>query len=398
MRILLIHNSYRSAQPSGEDMVVAQELELLTAAGHEVVRHFVESDSIAGMTKIEKAKVPFRVTWSPADRRKVAQLLATHDIDVIHLHNPFPLISASILAAAKDFGVPVVMTLHNYRLFCAAGTLLREGKPCTACLPRSSVPALVHGCYRDSRAATAPLAVSIDVHRLRGSWSDGVTTFVVMSEFARSMMTRYGIPDGKITVKPHFIPRPDTLADAQAPDAPFGLFLGRLSKEKGADVLVDAWKPSMGTLVIAGSGPLEEELRLKARAHGDSVRFVGALPRDQAMRLLSRAQYLVNPSNAFETFGLTVVEAFAHGVPVIVPDHGVFSELVESGTTGLRFTPGDSHALADALDVMSDPSTCRAWGETARSVYLERYTPEANLVLLEHVYRSAMSGSSAPAT
>lgn len=391
VRILQIHNSYRSEQPSGEDMVVQQELSVLRGAGHEVSTYSAHSDDIRLMPPYQKAAVPGRVIWSPKDRRGVDRILAGSSTDVIHLHNPFPLISPSFLSAARKHRVPVVMTLHNYRLFCAAGTLLRDGAPCLDCLPRTPLPGLAHACYRDSRAATAPLTASIAVHRGLGTWVKGVTRFIVMSEFAHGIMVRAGIPGEQISVKPHFIPAPKP--PRTVPSMGHVLYLGRLSPEKGASVLLRAWRPSMGRLIIAGDGPLRAELEALAAPLGNSVEFVGALDRQTAMDYVASARVLVNPSMAFETFGLSVAEAFAHSVPAVVPNQGVFPELVRAGENGLVFEAGNPRALADALTSILAPGEAERMGAQARAFYLENLAPERNLALLEKIYAESVTAA-----
>lgn len=368
-------------------MVVEQERKLLEDAGHEVVEYFRHSDEISGMSAVRKAELPLRVTWSFEDQVALHRTLASQPIDVIHLHNSFPLISSSILTSARQMGVPVVATLHNYRLVCAAGTLLRDGLPCLKCLRRSPLPSLVHACYRGSRLATAPLALSIGTHRALRTWERGVDRFIVMSKFARAIMTEAGLPAGQITIKPHFIPSPHRI---RVGAGSYGLFLGRLSVEKGVSTLIEAWDPSLGTLLIAGDGPLRGELEAQAARHGTSVRFLGSLERAIAVDLLLNARYLANPSRAFETFGLSVVEAFAHGVPAVVPNQGVFPELVRDGVNGFTFESGNAASLTRALRRLSDPAVSRSTGEAARQDYLSFFTPASNLAALEEIYRDVI--------
>lgn len=362
---------------------------MLRGNGHEVSTYAAHSDDIRRMPPLEKAAVPGRVIWSPKDRRGVDQVLAAGNTDVVHLHNPFPLISPSVLSAARKHRVPVVMTLHNYRLFCAAGTLLRDGVPCLDCLPRTPLPGLVHACYRDNRAATLPLAASIGVHRGLGTWVKGVARFIVMSDFAHGIMVQAGIPGDQISVKPHFIPAPKP--PRPVPSSGHVLYLGRLSPEKGASVLIQAWRPSMGQLVIAGDGPLRAELEALAAPHGDSVRFVGALDRESAMDYVASARVLVNPSMAFETFGLSVAEAFAHGIPAVVPNRGVFPELVRAGGNGVVFDAGSPSSLTEALSVILAPGEAERMGLQARAFYLENLSPEKNIGLLEKIYADAIA-------
>ncbi len=383
MRIVVVHNRYRSEQPSGEDMVVSQEIDLLREAGHHVERYQRDSDSIAASSVAVKLKTSLRVTWSAQDERAMRKVLSREPVDVVHVHNTFPLISASILTACHRTGVPVVATLHNFRHLCAAATLRRDGAPCRDCVKRMPWPAVIHRCYRDSALATLPLALSIGVHNGLRTWPRLVDRFIVMSRFALSEFSAAGWDREKFVLKPHFVPRPQ---DMRQGPGEYAMFLGRLSPEKGLDLLLRAWSAELGTLIIVGEGPDRRALEAMARVHGESVRFLGALSRSEAMRSVSRARVLVNPSRVYETFGLSTVEAFAHGVPAVVPNHGVFPEVVADGVHGALFVPGDAASLRAALIQMLDPDQSIRCGVNGLARYEERYSPEANLLMLESIY------------
>lgn len=388
MRIVVVHNRYRSVQPSGENLVVDQEAGLLRAAGHDVVAYERASDDIAGSSLLQRSLVPGRAVWSPADRAQMAALLEDSRPHVVHVHNTFPLISPSILEACRANDVPVVATLHNFRLMCANAQLLRDGRPCDLCVGRAPWPGVVHRCYRDSAAASLPVAVGIQVHRRRQSWTKGVTTFIALTEFVRQQYVADGFPGDRIRVKPNFVPRP---ARRRTGAGSYLLFLGRLSPEKGVDVLLDAWAPKLGQLLIVGDGPARRELEARAAVHGGSVRFLGRQPRDRCMELLADARALVVASRAYETFGLVAVEAYAHGVPAVAPALGAFPDLVEDRRTGLLFSPGDPDDLRRALSQVVDPERSRRMGAEAGRRYEAEFTPERNLAALEAIYRAAIA-------
>jgi glycosyltransferase involved in cell wall biosynthesis len=387
MRLVVIHNRYRSAQPSGENLVVDQETTLLRAAGHEVIPYERASDDIAGFSRLGQALLPARVVWSREDRRELAKLLERVQPDLVHVHNTFPLISPSVLAACSSQGVPVVATLHNFRLMCANAQLLRDGRPCELCVGRVPWPGVVHRCYRDSALASIPVAVGIQVHRSRRTWTDGVSRFIAVTEFVKRQMMAGGLPGARIRVKPNFVPRP---LRARTGAGEYLLFLGRLSPEKGVDVLLDAWSPELGQLLIAGDGPSRRELEAQALRHGGSVRFLGAQPHERCMELIAGARVLVVASRWYETFGLVVVEAFAHGVPAIVPALGVFPDLVQDGRTGLHFAPGEASDLRNKMLELVDPARSVWMGEEARRLYEAVYTPARNLTSLLGIYREAI--------
>jgi glycosyltransferase involved in cell wall biosynthesis len=387
MRVVVVHNRYRSAQPSGENLVVDQEAAMLRGAGHEVIPYERESDEIERYPALRKALLPARVLWSPEDRQQLSALLAAKRPDVVHVHNTFPLMSPSVLAACRDLGVPVVATLHNFRLLCANAQLLRAGGPCELCVGHVPWRAVLHRCYRGSALASAPIAAGIQVHRSRQTWTAGITTFIAATEFVKGRYVADGFPADRIRVKPNLVPRP---AYHRAGTGEYALFLGRLSPEKGVDLLLDAWTPRLGQLLVVGDGPLRSELEARAARHGDTVRFLGGQPHERSMQLLSGARALLVASRCYETFSLVAVEAYAHGVPVLAPALGVFPDLLRDGATGLLFTPGDVRDLRDKLPRMLDPAASRRMGKAARRLYETTYTPERNLTALLAIYHDAI--------
>jgi len=391
MRILVVHNRYRSGQPSGENAVVDQEAALLTGAGHEVEHFERHSDDIADMSIVDKALVPLRVPWNPVTRRALAARLRTARPDVVHVHNTFPLLSPAVLAACADVGVPVVATLHNYTLTCAPGTLYRDGRICTDCVGSSPAPAVRHGCYRGSAAATLPVAVGITANRRR--WARDVARFFCISAAQRDVLVRAGLPAEKLTVKHNVVPDIGSRRDGAGEHV---LYLGRLTEEKGVRLLMSAWDAAdlSVPLVIAGAGPLADEVTAWAADRAD-VRYLGLRDRAECRALTARAVAVVAPSTWLETFGLVVVEAMAAGVPAVASAHGAFVELVDDGATGLLHRPGDAGSLAAALRAIADPATNDRFGAAARHRYEQDFTPELGLSSLLAGYRAAIGATAA---
>jgi len=393
VRVLVVHNRYRSGQPSGENAVVDQEAALLAGAGHEVSLFERHSDDIAAMSLPAKASVPLRVPWNPAARSALTARLARERPDVVHLHNTFPLLSPSVLAACSDAGVPAVATLHNYTMVCTPGTLFRDGKVCLDCVGGSPLPAVRHGCYRGSAVATVPGAVSQVLNRRR--WRGGVSRFFCISAAQRDLLVTAGLPASKLVVKHNFVP--DTGVRRTGPGEHV-LFLGRLAEEKGVRLLMAAWeRAGLGLpLVVAGTGPLEREVWSWA-AGRDDVRYVGLADRARCRELTARAAAVVAPSTWLETFGLVVVEAMAAGVPAVAPAHGAFVELIGDGdgdaATGLLHRPGDAGSLAEALRAIVEPERNAALGAAARRRYERDFTPEVGLSRLLSGYEAAVGHS-----
>ncbi|MFD0075867.1 glycosyltransferase [Streptomyces sp. NPDC127166] len=394
MHVLVVHNRYSSAQPSGENRVVDEEVGLLRAAGHQVELFERRSDDIAGRSLLGKAAVPLLVPWNPAVRTELAARLRADRPDVVHVHNVFPLLSPAVITACADAGVPVVATLHNYTQVCPPGTLHRDGRPCTECVgSAASLPAVRHGCYRNSRLATVPLAVSLAVNRRR--WWSGVERFLCISAAQRDLLVSSGMPAERLTVKHNFVPDPGTVRTGAGEHV---LFLGRLAEPKGVRLLMAAWDAlaadgGVGVpLVIAGAGPMEPEVTAWA-AGRDDVRYAGLYDPAQCREAVARSVAVVAPSMARETFGLVVAEAMAAGVPAVAAAHGGFVELVDEGVTGLLHRPGEAASLAACLRRVTDgPDRNREMGRAARRRYEQLFSPSVGLERLVEEYRTAIAG------
>ena len=399
MKVMQVHNRYRSAAPSGENRVVDIEGAALAELGHDVVRFERFSDDIETWSRRQKATMPAKVVWNPESRRELGVRLRQWRPDVVHVHNTFPLLSASVLYACRDAGVPVVATLHNYKLACASGDFFRQGAVCHDCANGSPVPAVRHGCYRDSRLATAPLAVSTAVHRK--AWRSLVSAYILISKSQASLLTGLQLPADRVFVRDNLIPRRGVPATATEPMV---VYAGRLDEAKGARLLMAGWDHyltmagSAGPrirLAIAGSGPLLDEVRAWASGR-PSVQLLGQLDSAACTGLLARSLAVIVPSSWEETFGLVVVEAMALGVPPIAAGHGSLPELVTPGVDGMLFRPGDPAALAAAIaDAAADPDRCKAYGDRARQTYERRFNPERNLRELLGIYEYAVAN---PAT
>lgn len=393
VRILLVHNRYRSAAPSGENRVVDQEAEALAAHGHEVVRFERHSDDIEQFSWAKKTALPLRVVWSQESYRALAVALQEHHPDVVHVHNTFPLLSAAVLYSCRNARVPVVATVHNYRLTCASGDYFRGGVVCHDCAAGNPFPALLHGCYRSSRLATAPMVLATASHRR--AWRSLVSAYVFISASERDLLGGLRLDEERVFVRHNLVPW--RLLRRQGP-RDIVLFAGRLDEAKGVRVMMDGWDcyraRSGGTslhLVIAGSGPLEREVAAWASSRS-SVQWLGQVDRERCFDLMSSARAVLLPSAWEETFGLVVVEAMATGAPPIAAFHGSFTELISPGQDGELFAPGDPAALAAILgDVEARPGHYRHLGDQARKTYEERFDPDESIERLVQIYHYAMA-------
>ena len=363
-RVLIVNERY--ANPAGEDAAVNADLEMLRSRNHLVEHWLVDNRVINEWGMPRRLSLAWKTTWNTDSSRKVRELTERIKPDLIHIHNTLPIISPAAVHAAHQSGIPVVFTVHNYRLLCPAGEFFREGRPCEECHTRSLLRGVLHGCYRGSRAQTAVVAAMLATHRAIGTWSRCVDAFVAPSAFLKSKLVEAGFDPRRIHVRPNTVHVGSTETQ-QSGD--YALFAGRLIAEKGILTLLDAVASSPGVrLIILGEGPLEPEVRKRAEA--SSARFVykGQLGRDETAHWMAGARVLVFPSLLYETFGMTLVEALAHGVPVITSSVGSRGEIVRDGQEGLMFNPADSHDLAAKLSrLMADDSLRAAMSARARA-------------------------------
>jgi glycosyltransferase involved in cell wall biosynthesis len=385
MKILLCHTFYQ--QRGGEDHSFEAEAALLQARGHSVVRFTMHNDEV---NRASRWSVAGGAVWSQRAYRELSRVLQEARPSVVHCTNLFPLISPSVLYAAKAAGIPVVQSLRNYRLLCPNGFFYRDGGVCEACLGRSVAwPGVAHGCYRGSRAASAVNVAVTGVHRAVGTWDRVVDLYVTPTEFARQKFIAGGIPEERIVCKPNFVdpaPAPGTGTGGYA------VFAGRLSPEKGLDTLLDAWAlvRTGQRLKILGDGP-ERGRVMAACARDRRIEWLGEQPLDSVLAILGEASLLVMPSVGYETFGRTIIEAFAVGTPVVASRCGPALELVDHWRTGVHFEPGRAGHLAAALQTLLDrPSHLARMRSAARLEFERRYTGERNYWLLMDVYGRVM--------
>jgi len=388
LSVLVIHNQYQ--QPGGEDAVVRAEIEMLQRAGHRVVPFVRSNTAIAEYNLTQKAALFVNTTWNRSTHAHLRKLIAKERPDVVHCHNLMPLMSPSVYEACKSADVPVVQTLHNYRLLCPAATLYRSGQACDNCL-RGLCSAVMRGCYRNSHLQTAAVAVMLGTHRRLGTWECSVDAYVALSQFAHDRFLAGGLPAGKVHVKPNFLS--DNPMPRESP-GDYGLFVGRLSPEKGVLEMLQVWlQLAHIPLVVVGGGPLfEQAARLVCRSGCTHIKLLGQLNGSDTRAQMQHARFLVFPSRWYEPFGMALIEAAACGVPALAANIGGVPELVGDGQTGLLFDPDNPDELAEKANwAWAHPVEMSAMGSAARQRYRERYTPEKNYELLMNIYQAALS-------
>lgn len=385
MKILVAHNFYQ--RRGGEDAVCESEIKLLREAGHQVIEYLRRNNEIHDYSFFQKAKLGWNTSWSERTNRELRKILANEAPDVAHFHNTFPLISPSAYYACRAAGVPVIQTLHNFRLLCPGGNLFRDGRVCEECVSRSLLRSMAHGCYRESRVSTAVVASMLTVHRLFRTWAKQVDLFLVCTDFARKKFVSAGFDERRIKVKPNFLATDPGIRSGRGTTA---LFVGRLSPEKGPQLLPLAWS-KLGTAIpleILGDGPLRARLESDCLRLGlHCVRFAGWAAPEAVLDRLRAARFLVVPSTCYEGFPLAIAESYACGVPVIAAGHGGLAEIVPDGLTGLHFQPGSATDLAAKIDwAWSHPQEMETMGRFARAEFETKYTAAAALDHLETAY------------
>jgi glycosyltransferase involved in cell wall biosynthesis len=384
MRVLVVHNSYQ--QRGGEDFAVEREIELLRERGHQISTFFVSNDDITNMSR---ARLAADTLWSSSSKRSMKESLQSERPNVVHFQNTFPLISPAAYFAARSEGVPVVQTLHNYRLLCPNALFFRDGGACEDCLGKPVPwPGVLHSCYRGDRAASGVVAGMLTAHRFLKTWKEKVDVYIALTEFAQRKFVEGGIPAYKIAVKPNFV-NPDP--GPGEGKGGYALFVGRLSEEKGVETMIRAWE-LLGDripLKVVGDGSLAEKVS-GAAERLSGVEWMGRTPGEQVSELMKDAAFLVFPSTWYEVFPLVIVEAFATGLPVIASDIGNMSSLIDHEHTGLHFRPGDGEDLAAQVErVLLHPEDLDRMRLEARAEFEARYTAERNYERLMEIYEMA---------
>ena len=389
MRILQIHNKYRPGW-GGEDTVVELEANLLRRHGHQVDRLSVWTGELNGASAAKLLAAGLGTTWSFRGYSAVKKEIRLHSPDILHVHNTFPLLSPSVFWAAASESVPVVQTLHNFRLTCANALLLREDEPCQKCVGRFPWPAIRHRCYRQSFWQTGAVTAKNVVHRWLGTYQTKVHAHIVLTEFSKEILVRSGLPRGRVFVKPNFSTDPGQPASSRRPRI---VFAGEMSRPKGVHLLVEAWSslaPRGYELMMVGDGPDRGHLE---RRHGanPSILWCGAQSREKVIEAVRASRWLVLPSLAYESFPMSVLEALSAGTPVIVPDHGAFTAILSDRKEGLFFSARNEKSLGvtlrRAMDATDDDWA--QWSSSARDKYLREYTGRVNYPQLMSIYQQA---------
>lgn len=384
MRVLVVHNHYQQA--GGEDVVVRSETELLRNHGVDVELWEESNESI--VSRWDACVTALQCVHSFAAAREMRRRIERFQPDLVHVHNFFPRLSPAIHRACYRARVPLVQSLHNFRLVCSGAMLQRDGKPCEECVGKAVAwPALRHRCYRGSTAGSA--AVALSFRGATRTWHRDVSRYIALSEFARNKFIGCGFAEDRIAVKPNFV---DPDPGMGAGDGDYALFAGRLSSEKGIETLLEAFRGMSRRphLKIFGDGPLRHDVA-QAAATMREIEWCGARPHQEVTRAMRTARVLIVPSAWYEGFPMVIAEAFAAGLPVIASRLGAMEEVVENGATGHLFVAGQPEDLALRVEwAFTQKVRMQAMRLKARFEYLSKYTARMNYALLADIYRAAI--------
>lgn len=388
--ILMVHNYYQI--PGGEDTVVANEKQLLEEHGHKVLLYSRNNSDIKG---IKKLLAPFTTIFNPKTYRDIRKIIKTQQIDIVHVHNTQNLISPAVYYAAHKCRVPVVQTLHNYRLLCPNGLFYRDGHVCEDCVQGGLRCSIRHSCYRNSKAQTVVCVLSMCIHRMTGIY--GKINYIALTEFGRQKLLQHpDLDPARVFIKPNFTFNAKAVLECSNAPTEHGerplqyVYAGRLEEVKGTRVLFEAWR-LMGSraprLIVCGTGPLESWCKEFIQEHGlTSIEMRGFVDNAEVKGIVADSTALLLPTLLYETFGMTILEAYSAGTPVICSDYGNTGYIVEEGVTGWKFEVGNSTSLAKAVQ--------RSMGENIRNkvlaTYNSTYLPERNYACLVEIYEQIL--------
>ena len=382
--ILIVHNYYQI--PGGEDTVVANEKKMLEKYGHKVILYSRNNAELKQMSKIKKAFLPITTVFNPRTYRDIKKLIREEKIEVVHVHNTLNLVSPAVYYAARALKVPVVQTVHNFRLLCPGATFYRDGHICESCMENGIWCAIKHKCYRGSRVQTLACVMSTWFHRMTGIY--GKINYICLTEFNREkLLNLEQIKPEKVFIKPNFVEIEDSFRLGKNQKNQF-VFVGRLDKLKGIDILFEAWKrmgDSAPKLNVCGTGPMEDWCKSFINQNRVNIELFGFVPNEKARKMIANSKALVLATQWYEGFPMSIVEAFSVGTPVICSDFGNTGSVVDEGITGYKFECKSMEGIISAVKKMSEKPLDR---EKIKELYEVKYSENANYRILNDIYTS----------
>lgn len=378
--ILIIHNYYQI--PGGEDTVVVNEKKMLEKNGHKVIMYSRNNSEFKSMSKLQKLMLPFIMIFNLRTYRDIKRLIMAEHIDIIHVHNTLALISPAVYYAGRSMKVPVVQTVHNFRLLCPGATFYRDGHICEDCVTKGLICAVKHRCYRDSKFQTLACVISTKIHRMTGIY--GKINYICLTEFNKEKLLHLKqVKTNRVFVKPNFVESSINAIIPYKKQKKQFIYVGRLDKSKGVDILFEAWR-QMGEkapkLVVCGKGPLDEWCRTFIKKNVVNIEMRGFIQNQEIAKLLSDSKALILPTQWYEGFPMSIVESFSVGTPVICSGLGNVGSIVKEGMTGYKFTADSVQELILAV------SRCKELYKSTLAEYNSKYTEEINYQMLRRIY------------
>lgn len=382
-RILMVHNYYQI--PGGEDTVVANEIQMLKKYDHHVVFYSRDNSELKKMSKFQKLFLPINTIFNFRTYRDIKKIIKQEKIDIVHVHNTLNLISPSVYYAALSRGVPVVQTVHNFRLLCPGATFYRDGHICEDCVEKGLWCAIKHNCYRNSKWQTLACVINTRFHRMIGIY--GKINYICLTDFNREKLLKLRqIKADKVFVKPNFVESIQPFISGEKRKNQF-VFSGRLDKLKGIDLLLKAWK-EMGEqapkLVVCGTGPMEEWCRKFVKKNEINVELWGFVPNEDVKRLIANSKALILPTRLYEGFPMSIVEAYSVGTPIICSDLGNVKSIVTEGISGFKFEINNPQEISFAMRKVIEYKNIY---KTTLENYYQYYTEAKNYDFLINIYK-----------
>ena len=392
MKILMIHNHYR--RQGGEDAVVETESRLLENHGHNVIEYSRSNEELAALSSTEKFAFMLKDSvWNRSAYLDVKQMVRKAKPDIAHVHNVFLQMSPSIYMALWEENIPIVQTIHNYRFFCPKATFFRDGNICEKCAAGNFLYSVFYKCWRGSAVQSFFLQRVLSYHRQQGTFSNLIDRYIALTEFTRRKFIARGFDAERISVKPNCVESPG--AETIQPAGRYALFAGRLAEEKGIRTLLQAWKdlPQIPLKIVGDGELIAPAQKFIQEEHLQNVEIWGRVPNEELRSLMAGASFLVFPSEWYECFPVTIIEAFAAGLPVVAARLGAMEEIIQQEETGLCFEPGNATDLALKVKwAWEHPQEMTRLGKKAREEYENKYTPEKNYQALMKIYAATIGG------
>ncbi|HEY3142882.1 MAG TPA: glycosyltransferase family 4 protein [Acidimicrobiales bacterium] len=390
MRVLVVHNRYSSRVPSGENLAVDDEVRWLRQAGVDVHVHQADNDELIKANTVDRLRHAAESVWSLSAQRGMTSAIEAAKPDIVHIHNLFPLLTASVQWTADRHDLRVVWTAHNYRLTCVIGTHHREGNRCDSCKPGWRIPGVRYGCYGGSMATSGLVTAATS---LFGRMAKSKCVAIAPSEnMHRWLVDQAGFASGRVRLKYNGVDRPKGQAVIpSAVDNRTFLFAGYLTDYKGVGLLLEAWRRTGSLdaeLRILGDGPLAGMVESAAAADA-RITWSGSVPASEVAGHLAEARAVVIPSTWEEPFGRTAAEAMAYGRPIITSGLGALSEIVDERSgwiTGAKPQPlADAIVAAAGSDAAVDERS-----QAAAARYAQLFSPEVTTHSLIDIYEDVL--------